>query len=52
MTLDKDMDLMKIVGGPDFVRDPTVGPSCDPGRSDTSEVTDDAPTSLPHDSSL
>ena len=30
MGLDTDLDLMKIVGGPDFVWGPTVGPTGDP----------------------
>ena len=52
MGLDTDLDLMKIVGGPDFVWGPTVGPTGDPYGLDPSEVPDDVPTSHPHDSSL
>ena len=52
MGLGTDLDLMKIVGGPDSVWGPTVGTTCDPGGLDPSEVPDDVPTSLPHDSSL
>ena len=52
MGLDTDLDLMKIVGGPDFVWGPTVGPTGAPYGLDPSEVLDDVPTSLPHDSSL
>ena len=37
-------DLMKIVGGPFFVRGPTVGPTGDTDGLDTSEVPDDLPT--------
>ena len=52
MGLDTDLNLMKIVGCPDFVWGPTVGLTGDPGGLDPSEVSDDVPTSLPHDSSL
>ena len=52
MGLDKDPDPTKIVGGPDFVWGPTSGPTCYPGSLDPSELRDDVPTSLPHDSSL
>ena len=52
MGLDTDLDLMKIVGGPDFVWCPNVGPTGDPDGLDPSEVPDDVPTFLPHDSSL
>ena len=51
MGLDTDLDLMKIVGGPYFVWGTTVGPTGDPDGLDLSEVPDDVPTSLPHDSS-
>ena len=43
---------MKILGGPDFVWGSTVSQTCDPDGLDPSEVPDDVPTSLPHDSSL
>ena len=52
MDLDTDLDLMKIVGGPDFVWGPTVGPTGDPDGLDPCEVPDDVLTSLPHDSRL
>ena len=52
MGLDTDLDLMKIVDGPDCVWGPTVGPTGDPDGLDPSEVPDDVPTFLPHDSSL
>ena len=52
MGLDTDLDLMKIVGGPDFVWGPPVAPTGDPDSLDPSEVPDDVLTSLPHDSSL
>ena len=35
-----------------LVWDSTVGPTGDPDGLDQSEVPDDVPTSLPHDSSL
>ena len=38
MGLDTDLDLMKIVGGPDFVWGSTVGPTGDPNGLDPSEV--------------
>ena len=34
MGLDTDLNLIKMVSGPDFVRSPTVGPPCDPGGLD------------------
>ena len=52
MGLDTDLDLMKIVGGPDFVWGPTVSPTGDPDGFDPSKVPEDVPTSIPHDSSL
>ena len=52
MDLDTDLDLMKIVGGPNFVWGLTVGTTGDPDGLDPSEMPDDVPTSLPHDSSL
>ena len=52
MGLDTDLDLMKIVGGPDFVWGPTVCTTGDPVILDPSEVPDDVLTSLPQDSSL
>ena len=38
MGLDTDLDLMKIVGGPDFVWGPPVAPTGDPDSLDPSEV--------------
>ena len=52
MGLDTDLDLMQIVGCPDFAWGPTTGITGDPDRLYPSEVPDDVPTSLPHDSSL
>ena len=51
MGVDADMDLMKIVGDPDLVWGPTLGTTGDPDGLEPSEVPDDVPTSLPHDSS-
>ena len=52
MGLDTDLNLMKIVGGPDFVWSRTVVSTGDPDGLDPSEVPDDVPPSLPHGSSL
>ena len=49
MGLDTDLDLMKIVGGPDFLCCHTVGPTGDPEGLAPSEVPDDVLTSLPYD---
>ena len=50
--MDTDLDLMKIVGGPDIAWGLTFGTMGDPDGLVTSEVPEDVPTSLPHDSSL
>ena len=52
MGLDTDLDLLMIVGDPDFVLGPTVGPTGDLDGLDFSEAPDDVQTSLPHDSIL
>ena len=52
MGLDTCLHMVKIVGGPDSECGPTVGPTGDPDILDPSEVPDDVPTSLPHESSL
>ena len=46
MGSDTDLDLMKIVGGPDFVRAPTVHPTGHPDGLDPSEVPDDVSTNF------
>ena len=52
MGLDPDLDVMRIVDDPDFVWHPKDGPTGDLDGLDPSEMPDDVPTSLPHDSSL
>ena len=52
MVLDTYLDLMEIVGGPDFVWGPSDGTTGEPDGLDPSEVPHDVPTFLPHDSSL
>ena len=51
MDLDTDQDLLEVVGGPDFVWGPTVCKTGDPAGLDPSEVPDNVPISLPHNSS-
>ena len=44
--------MVKIVGGPDSMWGPTVGPTTDPDGLDPSEVPDDVPISLLYGSSF
>ena len=52
MGLDTDLDQMKIVGCPEFVWGPMVGPTGTSEGLDSSEAPDDVPNSFPHASSL